>query len=290
MRNEIAMARQTRTPLVRQVEPLRNRLLESEKNQIVAQKPSATADNLRSRRQLPSSPVTLALNQLDYVLDHPELRATYARLLAYYLGPNWGMHVWPFLNLSANQKQALTQLLNDYGYSVLDAGELARANGMTDSEFNSVMTQVTKSFLDEGRQIFGEATYQKMMQNEVWHPIEYNTPALNTADLLAGGNDPTQPTMSVQQETQLANILLSNQFTTSRAAPSGANMMGGVLISDDNFDRMQSRGPPLTIITDAAIAQAKAVLSPAQVEALRNLQTLQLAQLGSSAETLKPTK
>jgi RNA polymerase sigma factor (sigma-70 family) len=276
-----------------EVEPPQSRLLEAEQKQIASPKQFATSGQPNSKR----SSLSPAVNQLDYVLDHPELRAAYARLLAYQLAPFWGGQGSPPLNLSTGQKEALTRMMKDYGYALLDTRELARANRMTDSEVYSSIAQVTQTYINNGKQILGDSTYQQLLLTG-WHPINYNTPALNAADLLATSTDPTEPPMTVQQEAQLTRILVKNQFTSGRSAPSDANRMAGISISDDDFNLMQpSANPvlpayilPLSIITDAAISQAMALLPPAQVQALRDLQSLQLAQIGVSAGQVKPNK
>jgi hypothetical protein len=112
---------------------------------------------------------------------------------------------------------------------------------------------------------------------------------LNLTDQLASQLSTTDNPLTAQQADQMIQVLKANPFSAA-PTPSSANTLNGTFISNSILDNAKGESnivngdimmPSLdwqAPVSDAAIADAKSVLTPAQLAVLQQIQAQQVVQ------------
>ncbi len=285
----IESLRQERTALRREVGVLQGRLQSEAATLAAAQK---DLDVLRASKEAPAAATTSAkpalpaarvsapssitelLNQVDYVLAHPELRPAFVRQVVQQLSGS-DKRFFKSIGLSSEQEAAIKKEANDYANTLLNA----RANRIGGEDFVDLFSAADEYSFSQVKRILGDDAFTQLKQ------FKASGRENNTADQLAAHLYFTDSPLTVQQADLLTQILVQNKFSTSRTRPVVTNIVAGQIVSDAEyaaFRESQSSQPSETrvaLITDAAISQAKGTLPAGTVAALKDLQVRQIIHI-----------
>jgi len=178
------------------------------------------------------------------------------------------------LNLSPEQLDHFKSLLVEKRTAMSDVMAAARSQGLTGRENRDeirALVEATQAEIEDSiRALLGESGYQEYRQYEHTQPQRAIAEQLATrVSYLPGAQ------LTPQQADQLVQILATN--TPPRPQNNGATVFPAINIAGTNPPGGISGGFNTTI-TDEAIQQAATVLSPAQLDALKQLQAEQQAQ------------
>jgi RNA polymerase sigma factor (sigma-70 family) len=195
--------------------------------------------------------------------------------------------------VTEDKQMEIEKHLRNYAEAMLDYYSSVRAQGfgpMNPPEDPKVLLellrmeeQVTSDFARGVRNVLGDAGAKRFAD------YQRGVPENNVADRLAGQLSATETPLTAPQALQLIEILKVNRYDKN-GPPSPGNTLGGTFLSPDKIDAamklsnlvngsliMPGRLAWQAPVTDAALAQAQTILSPAQLAALRQLQAEQLA-------------
>jgi hypothetical protein len=194
----------------------------------------------------------------DIVLEKsPELQARYLAAKRRDLGVSYGPFVVE-LGLSPDQAGRFLEIKLAAVENTMDLNSATRARGMTESDpaVQAMRRQSEETMLAEERDLLGEAGYQRLVEFE--RTLSSRDYVGGIAASLVFSGDPISPA----QASQLTQILAE----ASETYRNGARALG----PSPNLDEpMRTRQPGREPIDSSqALAQARAVLSPAQYAAL----------------------
>lgn len=245
-------------------------------------KPAALPD-ARALSAMTASP-------LEYVLEHPEKRSAYieqevlrakARFDRFFrqtqLTPEQQDQFVKNLREFAEQKLDFMGAIRTYGYNPdnlpADSGSVA--------QMGRLEKQIPIDLQTNMRTLLGDAGFQQYQQYTRTLPLH------NTIDEVASRLYDTAAPLTAAQAEQLTQIMRQTPFRTPIPGFQG-NTAAGTFVSVGTYNGAKTQlnlqgGSTLTDwhepVSDAAVAQAAAVLSPAQLAALRQVQEQQIAQL-----------
>jgi RNA polymerase sigma factor (sigma-70 family) len=227
---------------------------------------------------------------MDYVLDHPETHAAFIQQQELRMKARYE-RFFRTAGLSAEQQNKVVHTLTASLADELDFMGALRSQGMgvgnmpQDPEerarLEGMIREKKQAAQADLRAQLGDERFQKFAQ------YSGTIPERNVADQLASQLYDTDAPLTAPQADQLAQILAQNRFKPE-AKPSPTSTLNGTFITTQAIrgrvgQAMQQGGMNLldwqAPVTDAAIARAESVLSPAQVAALKQLQAQQVTQI-----------
>jgi hypothetical protein len=283
----IETLRQERATLQREVATLHGRLREAatldtvqrERDTLHAAKKNAVAatpaakPSASSNVSAPSSIAEL-LNQIDYVLAHPELRPAFVRQVVQQL-TGGDQRFFQSIGITAEQEQAIRKEASDYANTLLNA----RANRIGGEDFTDLFSAADDYSFNQVKRILGDEAFAQLKQ------LKASARENNTVDQLAVQLYTTDAPLTGEQAAVLRRILVQNRFSVEPSDAGIANTIGGRAVSDAEYiafreaQSAQSGAPRVALVTDAAIAQARGTLPARTVAALQALQERQLTQI-----------
>jgi RNA polymerase sigma factor (sigma-70 family) len=236
----------------------------------------------------PASASTLGAT-MDYVLDHPEVQAAFVQEQTLRARARYG----PFFktaNLSPEQQRQVLNAMQEFAGWQLDLMAALRGQGYGVGNVpKSPQSQAELQKLAADKSAAMEASLRSALGDDLYGKYKQygNTiPERNVTDQLASQLYYTDAPLTAQQAEQLAQVLVQSRFTP-QPTPSSGNTLGGTFISPQAFSRriaqtMQQGGMTMldfaAPVTDAALERAQAVLTPAQLGVLQQVQAQQAAQ------------
>lgn len=218
----------------------------------------------------PPNSVEELLAQIDHVLAHPELRPAFVRQIVQQL---WGedQRFFATEGVSPLQIDAIKDEAAAYAALLLDA----RAKRIGGEDFAGLFAAADDQSLAQVRRILGEDTFARLR--------EYKAGANENrlVDQLAVRLYYTDTPLTGAQASQLASILVQARFSTDRSGLSQTVAGRAVSEAEHAAFRQAQSGQRVALITDAAIARARAEgsLPAITLEALQAMQANQSAQL-----------
>ena len=226
-------------------------------------------------------------NPLDYILEHPELHAAYVQQQIERVKNLWGGF---YRALSPEQQAAALRHIRSQAETVFDMNLALHSqgtdwNGLPPSPELRAMAQEKEKARDaELKEALGDDLYQQ------WREYSQTIPEHTLLEQLAGklyaGSTPLTP----EQSKQLIQVLTANRYSPQ------SNLVGGIALSPKTYTDAWKLGSQLGTpqgswpITDAALAEAQAILKPAQLDALRDLQAAQISLIQlTSSSSAKPS-
>jgi RNA polymerase sigma factor (sigma-70 family) len=228
---------------------------------------------------------------LDYILDHPELHAAYVqqqirRVESLFSAFSRGL---PPEKQAAFLQWARAGVETNFDLTLALHAQGADANRQS-GEIPSAQLRTMAQEKEKARnaklsEALGDDLYQQ------WREYSQTTPEHTLLEQLAGklyaGSTPLTP----EQSEQLVQVLAANRYSPR------SNLVGGIALSPQTYTDAWKLGSQLGTpqgslpITDAALAEAQAILKPAQLDALRDLQATQISlmQLTSSSSSKPAT-
>ncbi len=277
---------------------LRNRIAASEQRSREADAKLATTEkelsDLRVVAAKPAAPARPASNgsgnaMVDYVLDHPETHGAYVDQQVLKAKQRFE----PFLkttSLSPAQREEFFNQIKDRSAAELDfmlalhqqgygVGSLPQ-DPQARADLQKMATTQKEKFEGGMRGVLGDDGYRAYQQ------FGATLPERNTVDELGGQLYLSESPLTAQQAEQLAVILKQDGYNGQPTATPRTTMNGTLLTRQALMSAVQQvanqGGQPAldwhAPVTDAAVARAESVLSPAQIAALRQVQARQLAQ------------
>lgn len=198
------------------------------------------------------------------------------------------------MGLSRQQQEKLAVLVEEPALLKRDISEtlkasLKSANPPTEAEANALAAKLSEQGAKETeakmRALLGSDGYEE------FRSYFATTGERDVANRIAGQLYYTAAPLRADQADQLVRTMAANKVLFGPDAGDRGSV-GGVTLTNQNVATAKAlatqQGMPwFSLITDAAVAQAEKDLAPAQVEALRQLQGLQAAQLKFGDSQLK---
>ena len=230
---------------------------------------------------------------MDYVLEHPETQAIFVEQQVL----RAKAHYDRFLRASGLATEQQDQFLKEI--KELSAGDLdlmaaLHAQGLgvgnlpkdpqAQAQFQKLLSEHQESAqatLNNLHTLMGDDLFKKFQQ------YTGTIAERNVADQVAAQLYYTDAPLTAPQADQLAQLLAQNRFS-GQPRPSPTTTMSGTFITQQALNGrigqvMQQQGMSLidwlAPVTDAAIARAQAVLTPAQLAALQHVQAQQVTQI-----------
>ena len=222
---------------------------------------------------VPSSIADL-LNQVDYILAHPELRPAFVSQVVQQLSGS-DRRFFKSIGVSVEHEAAIGKEAAEYANTLLNA----RANRIGGEDFVDLFSAADEYSFNQVKRILGDNAFDQLKQ------FKSNGRENNTVDHLAAQLYFTDSPLTGQQADQLTQILVQSRFSADDARPVGTNKVAGQRISRAEytaFREAQDARPSETriaLITDAAIARASGDLPTGTVAALKELQERQITQI-----------
>lgn len=290
---ELAAANRERDDLRRRLAVAEKRSIETDVSAHDGQKRAFAASE--SKPAVDRSPrVAEPESPIDYALDHPGARVTFAQQEVARARVKFD-RFFQAAGISAEQQEKFLLLVKNNAEAKLDLYAAERAQGYgfqkapQDAEsyqrFYDMHRQVSTEFNNGLRTLLGSEVFDDYME------YSFQVPVQNTVGELASRLYATDAPLSSQQGAQLEGLLLRAGFLRGGSASGSAvemNQMGGVFVRPElvesalaqamlhgGMTNLEWNAP----ISDLAFEQAKSVLTPTQLAALRNLQAQQLAAL-----------
>jgi hypothetical protein len=226
---------------------------------------------------------------VDYVLEHPETHGAYVEQEVLRSKVRFDRFV-KNAGLSPAQQEEFFKQIRDRTATELDFMLALRAQGFgvgnlpqdpqVRAGFQKLGAEQKEKFENGLRAALGDDGYKAFQHYGA------TLPERNVVDELGGRLYLSDTPLKAEQAEQLAQILQQNRYTGQPTASPTTTMNGTlltrqVLISAIGQSTQQSGMSSLdwrAPVTDAAIARAESILTPAQLAALRQLQAQQVAQ------------
>ena len=230
---------------------------------------------------------------MDYVLEHPEVQPTFVaqqalRLKAHYdrflkasgLSPEQQEEFLSEMKGLSADELDLMAALHTQGYGV---GNLPK-DPQAQAQFQELLNehrQNTQDMQAKLHALMGDDLFKRFAQ------FAGTIPERNVADQVAAQLYYTDAPLTAPQADQLAQILAQNRYS-GQPKPTPTTTMNGTFITPQAMtgrrgQAMQQQGMNLmdwlAPVTDAALARAQAVLTPAQFAALQQIQAQQVTQI-----------
>jgi RNA polymerase sigma factor (sigma-70 family) len=291
---ELASANADRAALRAQLGAAQTRARESEEKLASGEAALAAAKTAPQPAAAPITrpPASQSGPAMDYVLEHPETQPVFLQQQALRLRARYDRFLQAG-GLTAEQKEQFLQKMERGMADELDFMSSLHTHGFgignlpKDPEGQALFQQLlaekqarSQELQGSIRELLGDEGFRKLQQYSA------TLPERNVAEQLAGRLYSTDAPLTGPQAESLMQVLAQNRFAPQPAA-SPRNTMNGAVVSPDAFkarvgQAMQQGGMNLldwaAPITDAALAQARTVLSPAQFEVLQQVQAQQLMQ------------
>lgn len=286
---EAMAAGQQSAALREQVAGLTTRAQLAETQRDMAQKAVAESRAASQAQAMPTATKHTQGPAMDHVLERPELHAAFVEQQALRIKARYERFLASAGLTPAQQERFLQEMkegaareldvmavLHEQGYGVgnLPKDDAARA------QMQKLITDMNETFRARLTEVLGPEGTKRFAQYSA------TIPERNVADQLAGQLYHTAEPLTAQQATQLAQVLAQNRFAPGPQA-SPTTTLNGTFIEPVMFQgrmgqAMQQGGMSLmdwsAPITDAALAKAKPLLSPAQFAALQRMQAQQVTQ------------
>jgi RNA polymerase sigma factor (sigma-70 family) len=291
----LASAHAQRTSLQSQVATLEQRARQAGEKLDATEKELATAKAAAAQpapAPITRPPASQSGPAMDYVLEHPETHPTFLqqqnlRVRAHYAG---------FLQasgLTAGQKEQFLQKMDQAMADEFDFMTALHTHGFgvgnlpKDPEGQALFQQLLADKQARSREL--QAGIKELLGDDAFRQFQQYSatiPERNVAEQVAGRLAQGEVPLTGAQAERLMQVLAQNRYAP-QPTPSPRNTIGGTFVGPDAFkarvgQAMQQSGMTMldwpAPITDAALGQAKAVLSPAQLEVLQQVQAQQLTQ------------
>ncbi|MES2695649.1 MAG: sigma-70 family RNA polymerase sigma factor, partial [Verrucomicrobiota bacterium] len=226
---------------------------------------------------------------MDHVLEHPEMHAPFVEQQALRIKARYERFL-ATSGLSAEQQERFLREMKEGAAGELDVMAALHAQGYgvgnlpqdlgARKQMQQLITEKQQAFRTRLSEVLGEDGLKQFAQ------YSNTIPERNVADQLAGQLYTTAEPLTAQQANQLAQVLAQHRFAP-QSTPSPSTTLNGTFVDPLMFKRrmaqaMQQGGMTLldwaAPVTDAALARAKTVLSPAQYTALQRVQAQQVTQ------------
>jgi RNA polymerase sigma factor (sigma-70 family) len=227
---------------------------------------------------------------LDYVLEHPETHAAFVEQFML----SWKAHYDGFFKkagLSAEQQERVLNLMKEVRTGELDLLAALHTQGYDrgDNEdpramSKEVMGTVKKIGMEDIQQ--REAAMRAILGDDGFTAYQQYSATIsqrNVADQVAAQLYNTNEPLTAQQAEQLVEVLTQNAFNP-RAESAPGNTINGTVVSQSVYSgrliQVGQQGGMSVLdwqapVTDAAIARAQSILTPAQFAALKQMQANQ---------------
>lgn len=246
---------------------------------------TAARKETEARRAQPTAPTGTA-NRLEYVLDHPETHAAYLRRATLGIWARYDRFMGTAALTTAQREQfrlALERMVAadfDILVSLHAQGLGTYAGGSPAPELRQLIQENRRRLGDDLGRILGDEGFR------AFAAYSGTLSERNVVDRLAARVYQTESPLTPEQGDKLADLLKQHAFAP---ADPTRNSLGGISVAPAviaNARRELAKGNAMADweapVTDAAIAAAKPVLTPAQVAALERLQAEQLASFQSA--------
>lgn len=271
---------------------IEKRAQQTDEQLAATQKELADARAVAAKPAEPAAPRPAAPSQgaaMDYVLDHPETHTAFIEEQGLRAKARYD-RFFKTAGLSAEQQDRLLKGLKEVRETELDLMVALRSQGLgvgnvpQDPEAQAGLTRIA---MEQKQRV--EAELRATLGPDgikAFQQYSAMIPERNVTDQMASQLYYTDEPLTASQANQLAQILAQNRFAP-QSVPSPANTMNGTVITPKAFisragQAMQQGGMTMldwtAPVTDAAIAKAEAVLTPAQFAALKRVQAQQVAQ------------
>jgi len=230
---------------------------------------------------------------MDYVLDHPETQATFVEQRALRAKAHYDRFL-KASGLSAEQQEQFLKEMKELSAGELDFMAALHAQGLgvgnlpKEPQAQAVFQKLLGEHQESARAI--QNNLHTLMGDELFKRFQQYTgtiPERNVADQVAAQLYYTDTPLTAPQADQLAQVLAQNRFS-GQPKPSPTTTMNGTFITPRALSArvgqvMQQQGMTmidwLAPVTDAAVARAQTVLTPAQLAALQQVQAQQVTQI-----------
>jgi len=230
---------------------------------------------------------------MDYVLEHPEAQATFIEQQ----GLRLKSHYDRFLKasgLSPEQQQQFLKEMKGVSAEELDLMAALHTQGFgvgnlpQDPQGQALFQGLLKEHQDNVKAM--QANLHTLLGDDRFQQFQQyagTMPERNVADQVAAQLYYTDAPLTGQQADQLAQILAQSRYS-GQPKPSPTTTMNGTFISQQALKGrvgqvMQQQGMNLmdwqAPVTDAAVARAQTVLTPAQLAVLQQVQAQQVTQI-----------
>ncbi|MEO5960115.1 MAG: hypothetical protein ABIZ49_08620, partial [Opitutaceae bacterium] len=224
---------------------------------------------------------------MDYVMAHPETHAAYVEQQVLRSRVRFDRFV-KSVGLSAAQQEEFFKQIKARSTGELDfilalhSQGYSAANLPTDPKIQAGLQTMAKEqaelFEKDLRAVLGDENYK------AYHQYSAAIPERNVVDQVGGLLYLSETPLTAQQAEQLTQVLMQTRYSGQPTASPTTTLNGTLLTRQAFVARMTQQRDQLPSldwsapVTDAAIARAETVLSPAQLAALRQVQAQQLAQ------------
>lgn len=242
-----------------------------------------------------SKPSVSSKTQLEYVTDHPELRQVFLKreaLLA-------RMHYAPFFASAGLTSEQQDRFVNawveatDIRWDFVASARARQSGARTPEEKKAILAEqdeAAKKMLQESVKVVRDALGADKFAELKNFPVQERGFVEQVASQVFDTPTPLTP----DQARQLQDILVQNRFRRGATPVSMGGMTFDRFVQQkvqaqtnaQHADAMEWFRP----ITDTMIEQAQRVLSPAQLSALKNLQSQQVIQFELAQAELRRTK
>ena len=243
--------------------------------------------------QVTRPPASQSGPAMDYVLEHPETQPVFVQQQALRVKARYDR----FLRgsgLPAEKQEQFLGAMKDIAAGELDFMALLHTHGFgvgNVPEDPQGREQFEKLLADRRQEKQTEvAKLRTLLGDDAFKLFAQYTATMaerNVADQMAGQLYYTDTPLTVQQADQLAQILAQNRYAP-QSTPSPTSTLNGTHIIPQALvarvgQVMQQQGMTmmdwLAPVTDAAVAKAQVVLTPAQLAALKQVQAQQVTQI-----------
>jgi len=280
--------------MMAQRDDLEARLAAAEKRAQHSEAALSTAQSglaeLNKRVEHPSSPRPSArtTDTVDYVLDHPELRSAYLADATLSLKTRFDKF-FRTAGITGEQQDRFLKVAMDDAEARLDALAAKRAAGWLNLNGAPVDQAAIERIgaQQQQREAALAQNLQTLLGDQYQPAMQYlgTNSERNVADRLASLLYYTDAPLTASQADQLIQVFAQNSYR-AQANPSPLNTMGGTFIPRElvlgTMAQSQNQAMPWlhdAPVTDAAVAGAASVLTPAQLSTLKVLQAQQAAEL-----------
>ena len=299
--NQVSESTAALTTVSTERDALRSRLAAMEKRAQQSDDSLATTQKeLTDLRAAPPKPAAAPVTRpsasqsgpaMDYVLEHPEAQPTFVQQQALRVKAHYDRFL-KASGLPAEKQEQFLSTMKEMAADDLDFMATLHTHGFgvgNVPEDPQGREQFEKLLADRRQEKQAEvAKLRKMLGEDAFKQFAQYTATMaerNVADQMAGQLYFTDAPLTAAQADQLAQILAQNRYSPQAEPTSTLN---GIHITPQALQArvgqvMQQQGMSmmdwLAPVTDAAVSKAQAVLTPAQLAALKQVQAQQVTQI-----------
>ncbi|MEO5957801.1 MAG: sigma-70 family RNA polymerase sigma factor [Opitutaceae bacterium] len=278
-----------------QLEKMSTRVKQSDDKLVATQKEIGDLRTVAPNAPEPSAPRPVSSQYgatMDYVLEHPETHTPFLRQQALRVKARYDRFT-AASGLPADQQEQVLKTVGKLVEDEFDFMTALHAQGFgvgrmpQDPDGQAKFEQMrgeqrerAQATLASLRALLGDDRFRQFQQ------FASTIPERNVAEQMAARLYHTDTPFTAQQADQLTQILVQNRLTP-QSTPSPTSTINGTLITPQAMSgrvgqAMQQGGMNLldwpAPVSDAALARAQAVLTPAQLAALQQVQAQQVTQ------------